>query len=272
MARRFSPALQETAAMPRFAANLSFLFAELPFLDRFDAAAAAGFRAVEFMFPYEWPADDIAARLSANGLRNVLFNVAQGAWDKGERGIAALPDRSEEFAAAIDTALRYAEKLGCSQLHVMAGLTNHGANREAFVRNLASAADTAAASGVTLLIEPINTRDMPSYFLTSAEEARQLIGEVGKANVGLQLDLYHRQIMQKDAAAAVARFADITRHIQIASPPDRGEPDAGELDYAAIFRAIDAGGYAGWIGCEYKPRASTAEGLDWFRKCGVAIG
>lgn len=258
--------------MPRFAANLSFLFTEVPFLERFAAAAAAGFRAVEFMFPYAWPADDIAGRLSAAGLRNVLFNVAQGDWAAGERGIAALPGRTGEFIDAIGTGLRYAASLQCPQLHVMAGLIEHGARRDTFVANLAAAADLAARSGVTLLIEPINTKDMPGYFLTAIEDAREIIAEVGKPNVGLQLDLYHRQVMRGDARDALREFAGITRHIQIASPPDRGEPDQGELDYAAIFRDIDAGGYSGWVGCEYKPRGRTADGLQWAGRCGVTLG
>lgn len=258
--------------MPRFAANLSFLFTELPFLDRFAAASAAGFRAVEFMFPYEWPAAEIEARLSANDLRNVLFNVAQGDWAAGERGIAAIPSREAEFAAAIATGLDYAAKLGCRQLHVMAGLTTQGANLATFVRNLEMAADTAAAAHVTLLIEPINPRDIPGYVLTAAEDAREIIELVGRPNVKLQFDLYHRQITHGDARDALAKFADITWHIQIASPPDRGEPDAGDLDYAAIFRDIDASGYAGWVGCEYKPRGSTLDGLGWDRRCGVTLG
>lgn len=259
--------------MPRFAANLSFLFTEVPFPERFAAAAAAGFRAVEFMFPYEWPTEEIADRLSAAGLRNVLFNVAQGNWASGERGIAALAGREGEFIDAIGTGLRYAETLGCAQLHVMAGLTEHGASRATFVSNLAAAAaDLAARSNVTLLIEPINTKDMPGYFLTALEEAREIIAEVGKPNVGLQLDLYHRQVMRGDARDALRAFADITRHIQIASPPDRGEPDRGELDYAAIFRDIDSSGYSGWVGCEYKPRGRTADGLQWPGRCGVTLG
>lgn len=256
--------------MLRLAANLSFLFTELDFLDRFEAAAEAGFKGVEFLFPYAYPADEIRARLDANGLEMVLFNLAPGHWDKGERGYTAIPGRDDEFAGAVGLALRYAEALGCRRLHAMAGLSTHGADRATYLDRLKLAADWAAPDGVGILIEPINTRDMPGYFLNHTGEAAAVIAETGRANIGLQLDLYHRHIMEGDVAGALRQYAPITRHIQVASPPDRGEPGHGEIDYRPVFEAIDALGYEGWIGCEYKPRRGTREGLSWRERCGAA--
>ncbi|WP_072396626.1 2-oxo-tetronate isomerase [Hyphomicrobium sp. CS1GBMeth3] len=258
--------------MPRFDANLSFLFTDLPFLDRFEAAARAGFKGVEFMFPYAVPADEIRARLDATGLELVLFNLPPGHWDKGERGFAALPGREDEFASAVDLALTYAEALGCRRLHVMAGLATHGATRETYIANLRLAADWAAPSGIDILIEPINTRDIPGYFLTRTAEARDVIAEVGAPNLGLQFDLYHRHLMEGDIENALAEFGPLARHYQCADPPDRGEPSMSVLDYARIFRLIDASGYTGWIGCEYKPRGATLDGLAWTAACGVTLG
>lgn len=258
--------------MPRFAANLSFMFMDLPFLDRFDAAAKAGFKGVEFMFPYAVPAAEIRARLDDNGLSLVLFNLPPGHWDKGERGFAALPGREDEFASAVDLALNYAEALGCPRLHVMAGLATHGATREAYVANLRMAASWAAPMGIDLVIEPINTRDMPDYFLTRTADARDVIAEVGAPNLGLQFDLYHRHMMEGGVQAAIAEFGALARHYQCADPPDRGEPSLATLDYARLFRAIDASGYTGWIGCEYKPRGDTLAGLGWPAACGVTLG
>ncbi|MGE0022899.1 MAG: 2-oxo-tetronate isomerase [Hyphomicrobium sp.] len=258
--------------MPRFAANLSFLFAELPFLDRFEAAARAGFKGVEVMFPYAVPADEIKARLEANGLSLVLFNLPPGHWDKGERGFAALPGREDEFASAVDLALRYAEALGCPRLHAMAGLANHGATREAYVANLRLAAEWAAPLGVDILIEPINTRDMPGYFLTRTADARDVLDEVAAPNLGLQLDLYHRHLMEGDVEGAIREFVSRARHIQCADPPDRGEPSNAIVDYTRLFALIDRAGYAGWIGCEYKPRGETQAGLSWPAACGVGLG
>jgi 2-dehydrotetronate isomerase len=258
--------------MPRFAANLSFLFLDLPFLDRFDAAAKAGFKGVEFMFPYAVPAADIRARLDANGLELVLFNLPPGHWDKGERGFAALPGREDEFASAVDLALNYAEAVGCPRMHVMAGLATHGATRETYVDNLRMAASWAAPLGIDLVIEPINTRDMPDYYLTRTADARDVIAAVGAPNLGLQFDLYHRHVMEGDVEAAIAEFGHLARHYQCADPPDRGEPSLATIDYARLFRAIDATGYTGWIGCEYKPRADTLSGLSWPVTCGVTLG
>jgi hydroxypyruvate isomerase len=258
--------------MPRFAANLSFLFTNLPFLDRFDAAAKAGFKGVEFMFPYADKASEIRTRLDANGLSLVLFNLPPGHWDKGERGFAALPGREDEFASAVDLALTYAEALDCPRLHAMAGLATHGATRDAYVENLKLAADWAAPFGIDILIEPINTRDIPDYYLTKTADARDVIGEVGEPNLGLQFDIYHRHVSEGGVEGALAEFGPLVRHFQCADPPDRGEPSMREIDHAAIFRAIDASGYEGWIGCEYKPRGETLAGLGWPDLCGVTLG
>lgn len=256
--------------MPRFAANLSFLFTELPFLERFEAAARAGFKAVESTNVYEAPASEIGARLKANGLVMALLNTPAGNADAGERGLAALPGREKEFDAALVSALRYAEATECARIHVLAGLMHHGARRATYVANLARAARTAA--GVDLLIEPINRRDIPGYFINRTHEARSVIHEVGAANLGLQFDLYHRQVEEGDVATALVEFAPLVRHYQIASPPDRGEPDAGEMNYPWLFQQIDASSFGGWIGCEYRPRAGTVAGLKWAEACGVSLG
>jgi hydroxypyruvate isomerase len=256
--------------MPKFAANLSFLFNEVEFLERIPLAAAQGFTACEFMFPYDYDAKDLRARLDAHGLKLVLFNTAQGDWAAGERGIAAVPGREAEFDAAIADAARYACVLGNTLIHVMAGLEGQGANRETFVENLRRGADAVAADGLTLIIEPINTRDMPGYFLSRTRSALDIIAEVGRANVGLQFDLYHRAIMDGDVEAGLIEAKSVIRHMQIASPPDRGEPDRGELDYKHLLGIIDASGYDGTIGLEYKPRAGTIPGLAWMQALGVA--
>ncbi len=257
--------------MPKFAANLSFLFTELPFADRFEAAAKAGFRGVEFLSPFELPKDDLVARLKGNGLTQALFNMAHGDFSKGERGISAIPGREQEFERAVAAALDYAEATECKRLFAMAGLKQNGANRATYVKNLRRAAKMAAGSGVDVIIEPINTRDIPGYFLNTTDEARSIIFEVGEPNVGLQFDLYHRQVMQGDVALAIAEFAPLAKHYQIASPPDRGEPDDGELNYAYLFKLIDDTGFSGWVGCEYKPRAGTVPGLKWTKALGVAL-
>jgi hydroxypyruvate isomerase len=258
--------------MPRFAANLSFLFTELPFLDRFEAAARAGFKAVEYLDPFVAPAAELKARLAANGLTQALFNMAHGDWSKGERGIGAIAGREAEFADAMRRALAYAEATGCRRMFAMAGLRHHGAERRTYVANLKTAARMAADSGVDVIIEPINTRDIPGYFLNTTGEARSIIHEVGAKNVGLQFDLYHRQIMEGDVAMAIGEFGPLARHYQIASPPDRGEPDDGELNCAYLFRLIDESGYTGFVGCEYKPRNGTLAGLGWAEKLGVRLG
>jgi hydroxypyruvate isomerase len=270
-------ATEETSAgrlhiMPRFAANLSFMFQEVPFLDRFEAAAKAGFSAVEFLFPYENEPAEIAARLKANGLTQALFNLPPGDWTKGERGLAAIPGREAEFEAAVATALRYADATGCRRIHAMPGLRHHGADRRTYVANLKRAARLAAKDNVDVIIEPINTRDIPGFFLNTTGEARAVIHEVAEPNLGLQFDLYHRQIQEGDTAMAIREFGHLARHYQIASPPDRGEPDDGEMNYAFLFREIDATGFSGYVGCEYKPRRGTLEGLGWVAACGVTLG
>ena len=257
--------------MPRFAANLSFLFNEVPFLERFAMARAQGFKAVEFMSPYEWPAADIRALLDKHSLELVLFNAALGNWSAGERGIAALPGREAEFDAAIEQALSYSSVLDNKLIHVMAGLDGAGANRKTFVANLQCAADRAAARGITLLIEPINTRDMPGYFLNLTRQALDIIADVARPNLGLQFDLYHRHLMEGDVEVGLQEVKGIARHIQIASPPDRGEPDQGDLDFKHLLGLIDASGYTGHVGLEYKPRAGTIPGFAWAKRLGVSF-
>jgi hydroxypyruvate isomerase len=254
--------------MPRFAANLSMLFTEIPFLDRFAAAREAGFTAVEILFPYDVPVGVLAAHVSDNGLKLVLFNAAPGDWHFGERGIAAMAGREDEFARQIDQALVYATALGCPTIHVMAGILPDGADLqlayETYVANLARATTAAAAAGVTLAIEPINSRDMPGYFLSTTREARRAIAAVGAPNLGLQLDLYHRQIMEGDLATAIRSNLQVLRHVQIAGPPDRREPDDGEVNFPYLFDLLDQVGYGGYVGCEYRPRGRTMDGLGWF--------
>lgn len=257
--------------MPRFAANLSMLFTEVPFLDRFALAAEAGFRGVEFLFPYGFAIEDLRARLDAHGLEVVLFNLPPGHWDEGERGITALKGREAEFSAGLDLALRYAEALECPRLHAMAGLSPQGACGDVYRANLRLAADWAREQGIDILIEPINTFDMPGYFLSTTEAARDLIAEIGAPNLGLQFDLYHRHRMQGGVLDAIADFTGLTRHYQCANPPGRNEPDCDVLDYRAVFQAIDATGFSGWIGCEYKPKAGTVAGLSWPERCGVRL-
>ncbi|MEM7777245.1 MAG: 2-oxo-tetronate isomerase [Pseudomonadota bacterium] len=258
--------------MPRFAANLSFMFTEHDFLDRFEAAAQAGFKAVEYLFPYEHPAEEIAARLKSNGLTQALFNLPPGDWTAGERGLAALPGREKDFEAAMRTALVYADVTGCKLLHAMPGLRHHGADRATYIANLKRAAQMAGDHGVRVIIEPINTRDIPGFFLNTTDDARAVIYEVASQNIGLQFDLYHRQIQEGDVAMAIREFAGLTRHYQIASPPDRGEPDDGEMNYTYLFKQIDATGYDGWVGCEYKPRGGTLDGLSWVQTCDQTLG
>lgn len=258
--------------MPRFAANLSFLYQDLPFLERFGAAAADGFEGVEYMFPYAHPAPEIAGLLRRHGLQQVLFNTAQGAWEHGERGIAALPGRAAEFRAAIGQALAYAKALDCPRLHVMAGLVPPGADRAAlhatFVENLRWAAGEAGRAGRRLLIEPINGRDMPGYFLQRQDEAHAVVAEVGSPHLAVQMDLYHCQVVEGDLATKLRQYLPTGRvgHLQVAGVPERHEPDEGEVNYPYLFDLVDALGYEGWIGCEYRPRAGTSQGLGWLRR------
>jgi 2-dehydrotetronate isomerase len=258
--------------MPKFAANLSFLFTELPFLDRFEAAAKAGFTAVEYLSPFDYPAEDLRSRLAAHGLTQALFNMAHGDATKGERGMSAIPGRDAEFEQATAAALKYADVLGCKRVFAMAGLRHHGAERKTYVARLKVAARMAADHGVHIIIEPINTRDIPGYFLNTTGEARSIIHEVAAPNVGLQFDLYHRQVMEGDVAKAIEEFGPLVRHYQIASPPDRGEPDSGELNFPYLFKLIDDSGFDGYVGCEYRPRTTTLAGLGWADRLGVKLG
>ena len=243
------------------------MFNEVPFLERFARAAECGFAGVEFLFPYACEPAAIAAELQCHGLNQVLFNLPPGEWEAGERGLAALPGREADFRASVDTALRYAEALGCTQLHAMAGLVtegvSHQAMREVYLENLRFAARKLAEQGRTLLIEPINTRDMPGYFLNHQAEAHALLAELGEPNVKVQMDFYHTQIMDGDIWKTYQRYRDGVGHIQIAGVPERHEPDTGEVNYPWLFGQLDAAGYAGWLGCEYRPRGETAAGLGW---------
>ena len=266
--------------MPRFAANLSMLYPELDFLDRFDAAAKDGFDGVEYLFPYAFPAAEIAARLKANGLKQVLFNGPPGNWDGGERGLACLPGREREFRDGIAKALDYAAALDCPRVHVMAGLLPPDMARETakatYVENLHWAAVEAAKVGRDLLIEPINTRDIPGFFLNRQDEAHAIVGAVGALNLRVQFDLYHCQIVEGDVAMKIRQYLPTGRvgHIQIAGVPERHEPDIGELNYPYLFKVIDEVsaqcGWDGWVGGEYRPARGavpngTSDGLAWLR-------
>ncbi|MFZ4529507.1 MAG: 2-oxo-tetronate isomerase [Undibacterium curvum] len=259
--------------MPQFAANLSMMYQEYPFLQRFAAAAQDGFKAVEYLFPYEFDAQELRDALDASGLQQVLFNAPPGDWAAGERGIAALPGREAEFRQGFDLALRYAEVLGNPAIHVMAGIVDAQQDlercRAVYQRNLAYAALHAARHGKIVLIEPINTRDMPGYFLNLQEDAQQICHEIGVENLQLQFDIYHCQIMQGDVTTrmldGLRRQVGQIAHIQIAGVPGRHEPSLGELNYPYLFAQLDAAGYAGWVGCEYRPAAGTSAGLDWLR-------
>ncbi|KGX68286.1 xylose isomerase-like TIM barrel family protein [Burkholderia pseudomallei TSV28] len=253
--------------MPRFAANLTMMYNEHAFLERFAAAARDGFKAVEYLFPYEFPAAELKARLDAHGLVQALFNAPPGDWAAGERGIASLPGREDEFRRAIDTALDYARVIGNDTLHVMAGLIaptqDRARHRDVYLRNLAHAAEAARAQNMTIVIEPINPRDMPGFFLNRQDDAQAICREVGAPNLLVQFDCYHCQIVEGDLAMKLKRDIAGIGHIQIAGVPQRHEPDVGEIHYPYLFELIDALGYDGWIGCEYRPKAGTSEGLGW---------
>lgn len=254
--------------MPRFAANLSMMFTEHPFLDRFGAAAAAGFTAVEFLFPYAFPADAIRARLREHGLTQALFNLPPGRVEAGERGLACLAERTDDFREGVAQALSYADAIGCPTLHCMAGLKPEGRPEaevlQVYQRNLAWAAAECRSAGRTLVIEPLNARDNPGYLMNTTRLARQIIEEVGADNLKLQLDLYHCQITEGDLAVHIRNNADITAHVQIAGVPDRHEPDTGEVNYPFLFDVLDETGFAGFVGCEYRPKGRTEDGLGWF--------
>jgi len=261
--------------MPRFAANLSMLYNEHPFLERFAAAAADGFAAVEYLFPYAHQATELAARLRDSHLQQVLFNGPPGDWERGERGTACLPGREDEFRRGIEQALGYATTLGCPRVHVMAGLVPPGTERAAlratYLANLAWAAAQAAPHGIDILIEPINTRDIPGFFLNRQDTAHEVVAEVGAANLKVQMDLYHCQIVEGDLAKKIEKYlpGGAVGHLQIAGVPERHEPDLGEINHPYLFELIDRLGYGGWIGCEYRPRIATpggtSAGLGWFQ-------
>ena len=258
--------------MPKFAANLTMLFNEVDFLDRFAAAREAGFTGVEYLFPYAYDKAALADRLSTHGLTQVLHNLPAGDWGAGERGIAVLPDRVEEFRAGVDTAIDYAKTLGCGQINCLAGIALEGVDRgelrRTFVENLKFAADRLGAEGIRLLIEPINTRDIPGFFLNRTDQAKAILDEVGSPNLFIQYDIYHMQIMEGDLAPTIAANLDRIAHIQLADNPGRHEPGTGEINYPFLFDHLDSIGYSGWIGCEYKPAATTTEGLGWFAPYG----
>lgn len=259
--------------MPKFAANLSFIFQEIGFLDRFAAAAACGFKAVEYLSPYEHPPEIIGEQLSRHGLEQALFNMPPGDWAAGERGIAALPGREQEFRDGVEKALVYAKATKCRLVHAMAGLVPAGDDRadaeRAYLANLRHAAERLARDGVTCVIEPINTRDIPGYFLNTTAQAMSAIERVGHPNLKLQLDLYHVQIMEGDLAQRIRALAGHYPHVQIAGNPGRHEPDIGEINYPFLFELFDELGYSGWIGCEYRPKGETRAGLGWARRYGI---
>jgi hydroxypyruvate isomerase len=253
--------------MPKFSANLSMLYTEHAFLDRFEPAAKAGFKAVEFLFPYAFSAADIKARLNHNGLQLVLHNLPAGDWEAGERGIACHPDRVEEFRAGVAQAIAYAHVLGVSQLNCLAGKTPAGAGdavlRKAFVDNLRYAASELKKAGLKLLIEPINTFDIPGFYLNRTTQALDILDEVGANNAFVQYDIYHAQRMEGEVAATIQKHLARIAHIQLADNPGRNEPGTGEINYAFLFTHLDRLGYGGWIGCEYKPASTTDAGLGW---------
>jgi hydroxypyruvate isomerase len=259
--------------MPRFSANLTFLFNEVPFLDRFDEAAQAGFRAVEFAFGYEYQVKEIAARVAAYKLDVVLINSPPGNYEAGDRGLASLSGREHEFAASVVTALRYAQTLRCPRIHVMAGLLPEGADGEerarrlrTYKRNLRFACQEAAEQNVTVLIEPINPRDMPRYLLSTQAEAHAIREEIAMANLKVQMDLYHAQVVEGDLTTKIRRWLPHIGHFQIAGVPGRNEPNVGELNYEYLFKLLDELKYDGYVGCEYRPAQATAAGLGWLYK------
>lgn len=253
--------------MPKFAANLSMMFNEWEFLDRFAAAADQGFEAVEFLFPYAFDPEQIAGRLRKSGLTQALFNLPPGNWDAGERGIACNPARAAELRAALEKARPYAEATGVKRLHLMSGHgdRNDASTLAAYVDAIRLACETFAPLGIDILIEPINARDMPGYFLNDFTFAAELVGKLGLSNLRLQYDIYHRQILHGDVTKSLETLMPIIGHVQTASVPKRNEPGTGELDDQRIFRTLDELGYQGFVGCEYRPAGHTVDGLGWFR-------
>jgi hydroxypyruvate isomerase len=253
--------------VPKFAANLTMLFSELPFLDRFAAAKAAGFSGVEYLFPYDFDKADLREQLDEHGLTQVLHNLPAGNWAGGERGIAILPERVDEFRDGVERAIDYAKALDCRQLNCLVGIAPRDADpfelNEVLVGNLRFAADALARERIRLLVEPINTLDIPGFFLNRTEQAVQLIADVRSSNLFIQYDIYHMQVMEGDIARTVQKHLPRIAHIQLADNPGRNEPGTGEINYPFLFRHLDTIGYRGWVGCEYKPRTTTVDGLGW---------
>jgi len=253
--------------MPRFAANLTMLFGEKPFLDRFAAAKAAGFAGVEYLFPYDYDKAELREQLDEHGLVQVLHNLPAGNWAGGERGIAILPDRVDEFRDGVACAVSYAKALDCRQLNCLVGVAPRDADpfemNEVLVENLRFAADALARERIKLLVEPINTLDIPGFFLNRTEQAVQLIADVRSSNLFIQYDIYHMQVMEGDIARSLQKHLPRIAHVQLADNPGRNEPGTGEINYPFLFRHLDTLGYRGWVGCEYKPRTTTVDGLGW---------
>jgi hydroxypyruvate isomerase len=272
--------------MPRFAANLHYLFSEVPFLDRFEAAASAGFKAVEFQVPYDHPATELSARLRSNGLQMVLFDAPMGDWDRGDRGLAAVPGRETEFRDSLAKVIEYGNALECETVHLMAGVVGPGqkfnAAEQTYIANLRSAAVTLKQHGIVGVIEPINkkmgmvqngpsytTQGMHGYFLNHTEHARRILDEVGSPNLMLHLDFYHMQMLEGHLAETVRENFPLLRHVQIAGVPGRHEPTVGEINYPYLFGLLDQLGYGGWVGCEYRPQNGTWKGLSWAKPYGI---
>ena len=259
--------------MPRFAANLSMMFNEVDFLDRFAAARKAGFDGVEFLFPYDYKPADLRKRLDDNGLTQALFNMPPGDWQNGERGVASLPGRQAEFRDSVRRALDYAAALDCKLLHCMAGIVPADVSpvtaAAVYAANLAWAAEQAKPAGVKPVIEPINHRDMPGYFLNTQAQGAAIVQAIGADRIGLQFDVYHCQTTEGDVTKRMEAFLPVIAHMQIADVPARNEPGTGEIGWAFVFRRMDELGYAGWVGCEYRPAAGTEAGLAWRQRFGV---
>ncbi len=253
--------------MPKLAANLTMLFNELDFVERFEAAAKAGFKGVEYLFPYAYSKEQLREKLDQNDLIQVLHNLPAGDWAAGERGIACLPGRSDEFQQGVGQAIEYATALGCKQVNCLAGIAakdvDAGEVRKVFVSNLKFAAEQLGTAGIKLLIEPCNTRDIPGFYLNRSQQALDITDEVGSPNIFLQYDIYHMQVMEGNLAPTIERDLDRIAHMQLADNPGRNEPGTGEINYRFLFEFIDKLGYQGWIGCEYKPAGATTEGLNW---------
>jgi hydroxypyruvate isomerase len=259
--------------MPKLAANLTMLYNEVDFLERFGAAARSGFKGVEYLFPYPYPKEQLAELLNTHALRQVLHNLPAGDWAKGERGIACLPGRVGEFQDGVGSAIDYAKALGCTQVNCLSGIAPAGVDpeklRATFVANLRFAADALAAAGIKLLIEPINTFDIPGFFLSRTKQALDVIKDAGSSNLHVQYDIYHMQRMEGELANTIRTHLAQIAHLQLADNPGRNEPGTGEINYRFLLGFLDTIGYDGWVGCEYKPRASTIDGLGWRAAHGV---